>query len=111
MFNRAHSQHFLDALDGVDQKIDEFTLSAKGHTADARQQMSEGQEHESTEPPAGTDPHTGEENMQHEHYRHGANYDGKGQPGGHDGHPFAARGAGEGGAMSRKPLFGKRFAR
>lgn len=114
MLNPAHKQAYLQALDGVDHEIDKLSLASKQHTANARSSMGAEQSTEQEEPPeqevsehaAGVDPHTGEENPEHQQYKHGAQYDGKGNPGGHSGHPFGQRGG-----MSRTPLFGKRFTR
>ena len=118
MLNSAHKQKYLQALDGVDQEIDKLTLGSKTHTAAARAAMGEeSPQHEEGESAsmekseheiAGVDPHTGEKSTAPTHYQKGQQYDGKGAPGGHTEHPFGQRGAG---GMSRKPLFGKRFAR
>lgn len=120
MLNSAHKRAYLQALDGVDHEIDRLTLGSKQHTAAARAAMNEeSPEHEAGEDPsmekaehevAGVDPHTGEKNPSKTHYQHGGNYEGKGSPGGHTEHPFGRRGEGGNGLMSRKPLFGKRFA-
>jgi len=120
MLNPGHKHAYLQALDGIDHEIDKLTLGSKQHTANARKAMGEGEEtpeHEAGESDgmeksehavAGIDPQTGEKNPERMHYQRGHQYDGKGAPGGHTEHPFGQRGQG---GFSRKPLFGKRFAR
>ena len=103
----------------MDHEIDKLTLGSKQHTAAARASMGEeSPEHEDGEAAdvekaehevAGTDPHTGEKSTNKTHYQKGAQYEGKGAPGGHTEHPFGQRGGS--GGMSRKPLFGNRFSR
>ena len=116
MLNPAHKHAFLQALDGVDQEIDRLTLGSKQHTQTARAALDDEKselkpDDEAAEQAAGVDPRTGEVNPEKVHYKQGADYEGKGDPGGHANHPFGQRGVNSMSGMSRKPLFGKRFAR